>query len=114
MQVTVVPWDHDFLSNGYFGYDALFLSNGPGDPTVAKPLIDRVRTIMRMDNPPPVYGICMGNQIMALAAGMWGRLRTLYPTHAPFCVMASETYMKTKPLSLCVCVCLCAPTLFWA
>jgi carbamoyl-phosphate synthase small subunit len=64
--VTVirVPWDYDFLREDY---DGLFISNGPGDPTACKETISNLRRAMSMDR--PIMGICLGHQLMALAAG---------------------------------------------
>lgn len=53
--------------------DGVFLSNGPGDPEAAREAILEVRKLMqaqRTDGKPlPMFGICMGHQILALAAG---------------------------------------------
>ncbi|KAI1885288.1 hypothetical protein AGOR_G00218610 [Albula goreensis] len=65
-EVHLVPWDQDLLS---LEYDGLFISNGPGDPALAGSLIQNVRKVLESDRPQPVFGICMGNQITALAAG---------------------------------------------
>uniref|UniRef100_A0A3Q3JR93 ATP-grasp domain-containing protein n=1 Tax=Monopterus albus TaxID=43700 RepID=A0A3Q3JR93_MONAL len=65
-EVHLVPWDQDLLS---LDYDGLFVSNGPGDPSLATTLIQNVRRVLESDRPQPVFGICMGNQITALAAG---------------------------------------------
>ncbi len=62
--VTRVPWDYDFTGDEY---DALFISNGPGDPTQCVPTIRNVRAAMKANK--PILGICLGNQILALAAG---------------------------------------------
>uniref|UniRef100_A0A8C2KU63 Carbamoyl phosphate synthase arginine-specific large chain n=1 Tax=Cyprinus carpio TaxID=7962 RepID=A0A8C2KU63_CYPCA len=62
-EVHLVPWDQDLMS---LEYDGLFISNGPGDPSLAKTLIQNVR---KVQDSIPVFGICMGNQITALAAG---------------------------------------------
>ncbi|CAH1789870.1 unnamed protein product [Owenia fusiformis] len=64
-EVTVVPWNYDFTQ---VEFDGLFISNGPGDPSLAPQLIQHVRTVME-NRPEPIFGICMGNQITALAAG---------------------------------------------
>ena len=66
VSITVVPWDYDFNAMSQ-DIDGLFISNGPGDPNLCLPTIEHVRTFMRQDK--PIYGICMGNQILALAAG---------------------------------------------
>lgn len=50
-------------------YDGLFLSNGPGDPTMCSATIDNLRRLLELKEDIPVFGICMGHQIMALAAG---------------------------------------------
>ena len=65
-EVTLVrvPWDYDFTHEEY---DALFISNGPGDPTTCVPTIKHIR--MAMDQRKPILGICLGNQLLALAAG---------------------------------------------
>jgi len=64
--VTVirVPWDYDFNEEEY---DALFISNGPGDPTHCVATIENVKKAMKTGK--PVFGICLGNQILGLAAG---------------------------------------------
>lgn len=53
--------------------DGIFLSNGPGDPEEAKEAIAEVRKLMQAERedgkPMPIFGICMGHQILALAAG---------------------------------------------
>jgi carbamoyl-phosphate synthase small subunit len=46
--------------------DALFISNGPGDPLQAK---DAIASVRNLAGQLPVYGICMGNQICGLALG---------------------------------------------
>jgi carbamoyl-phosphate synthase small subunit len=66
VNVIRVPWDHDFIADD-LGADGLFLSNGPGDPTDVPELIARVRAWM--DRGRPTFGICLGHQLLALAAG---------------------------------------------
>lgn len=66
IKVITVPWDFDvFHSNLQF--NALFISNGPGDPKMADKTIETVKTSIA--NNIPTLGICLGNQILALAAG---------------------------------------------
>jgi carbamoyl-phosphate synthase small subunit len=64
LTVIRVPWDHDFLAEDY---DALFISNGPGDPTACGAAIANIRRALQGTR--PVMGICLGHQLMALAAG---------------------------------------------
>ncbi|MEK7672472.1 MAG: glutamine-hydrolyzing carbamoyl-phosphate synthase small subunit [Patescibacteria group bacterium] len=66
--VTVirVPWNYDFIAAGE-KFDGIFLSNGPGDPAMLTALHDIVRKAMALKK--PIFGICLGCQIMALAAG---------------------------------------------
>jgi carbamoyl-phosphate synthase small subunit len=47
--------------------DGIFLSNGPGDPAAVRYAIDNVRELV--DSGLPVFGICLGHQILALALG---------------------------------------------
>jgi carbamoylphosphate synthase small subunit len=50
-------------------FDGLFISNGPGDPQFCTETIDNVRKVVCVDNPKPVFGICLGNQLLSLAIG---------------------------------------------
>ncbi len=65
VSITVVPWDYDF--NSIEDFDGLFISNGPGDPNLCSQTVSHVQEFMKHSK--PIYGICMGNQILALAAG---------------------------------------------
>jgi carbamoyl-phosphate synthase small subunit len=47
--------------------DGLVLANGPGDPTALPAVVDLIRDVLRTDL--PVMGICLGHQLLALAAG---------------------------------------------
>ena len=64
VEVVRVPWDYDFST---IDYDGLFISNGPGDPSHCRVTIERIRRALADDK--PVFGICMGNQLLAMAAG---------------------------------------------
>jgi carbamoyl-phosphate synthase small subunit len=59
-----VPWDYDYHEEVF---DGLFLSNGPGDPKMCNATIENLRK--SLDENKPVFGICLGNQLMALASG---------------------------------------------
>lgn len=64
--VTVirVPWDYDFLNEDY---DGLFISNGPGDPKQCDIIIKNIKRAFEKEK--TIFGICLGNQLMALASG---------------------------------------------
>ena len=62
--VIRVPWDYDFNT---LEYDGLFISNGPGDPQQCQATITHIRKAMEMDK--PIFGICLGNQLLSIAAG---------------------------------------------
>jgi carbamoyl-phosphate synthase small subunit len=66
MRVVVVPWDCDILKQR-FKFDAVLVSNGPGDPKQATATIETVKKLLAKKI--PTFGICLGNQILALAAG---------------------------------------------
>jgi carbamoyl-phosphate synthase small subunit len=61
--VTLVPWDYDFTNDDY---DGLFISNGPGDPKQCAATINNLKKAYKSNK--PITGICLGNQLMALAA----------------------------------------------
>ncbi|KAA5607542.1 glutamine-hydrolyzing carbamoyl-phosphate synthase small subunit [Roseospira marina] len=67
-RVTIVPASTDFESIMAHEPDGVFLSNGPGDPaatgTYAVPVVRKL-----VESGKPVFGICLGHQILALALG---------------------------------------------
>ncbi|CAF4122334.1 unnamed protein product [Rotaria sp. Silwood2] len=67
-KVTVFPWNHPVKQDEF---DGLFLSNGPGDPQTQCPeTIATITSWIKSETVKPVFGICLGHQLMALAAGM--------------------------------------------
>lgn len=67
VEVVRVPWDYDFND---LPFDGLFLSNGPGNPDTCSDTVDNIRKfISNPDEVRPLMGICMGNQLLAKAAG---------------------------------------------
>jgi len=66
LTVIRVPWDYDFIEKGE-KFDGVFISNGPGDPAMLGKTIEIVKKCMDMKV--PIFGICLGNQLLAHAAG---------------------------------------------
>ncbi|KAL7554053.1 hypothetical protein ACHAWF_017438 [Thalassiosira exigua] len=69
-ELTVVPWDHPFASDMH-KFDGVFLSNGPGDPSYCDKTIEQLKQAISVpDNEvKPIFGICLGNQLLGIAAG---------------------------------------------
>lgn len=59
-----VPWDYDFTTGDF---DAILLSNGPGDPALCGVTVENIRKALAQEK--PIMGICLGNQLLARAAG---------------------------------------------
>eukprot|EP01083_Nonionella_stella_P236847 831427_1 len=66
VELKVVPWNYDFSQEEF---DGLFMSNGPGNPEKLSTTVDNLRAVLQRDQPAPVFGVCMGNQMLARAAG---------------------------------------------
>jgi carbamoyl-phosphate synthase small subunit len=64
VEVIRVPWDYDF---NQFAWDGLFISNGPGDPVHCRVTVEHIRQAMQTGK--PICGICLGNQLLGIAAG---------------------------------------------
>lgn len=65
-KVIRLPWNYD-LKELKGKYDGLFVSNGPGDPKLALKSTDAIQEAMREKK--PIFGICLGCQLLALAVG---------------------------------------------
>jgi len=65
-KVTVVPTDYPAEEVLARDPDGIFLSNGPGDPAAVKVAIQNVKKLIGKK---PIFGICLGHQILALALG---------------------------------------------
>lgn len=63
-QVKRVPWNYDYSKEAF---DGVFLSNGPGDPVDYKPTVKILQKAMLSNK--PIFGICLGSQLLGLAAG---------------------------------------------
>ena len=64
--VSILPWDITAEAVEALKPDGVFLSNGPGDPEDAKPVIELAA---RLRGKYPMFGICLGHQIIALSYG---------------------------------------------
>lgn len=64
--VQVVPWDYNLDPTTF---DGLFISNGPGDPELCDITIKQIQRALLLENPKPIFGICLGHQLLSLAAG---------------------------------------------
>ncbi|MFG0864462.1 glutamine-hydrolyzing carbamoyl-phosphate synthase small subunit [Pseudomonas sp. FYR_7] len=66
-RVTVVPAQTPASEVLALSPDGVFLSNGPGDPEPCDYAIQAIKEILETDI--PVFGICLGHQLLALASG---------------------------------------------
>ncbi len=64
-EVIRVPWNYDYTD---MEFDGLFLANGPGDPDMCEDAVKIIQKQMQKSDK-PICGICMGNQLLAKAAG---------------------------------------------
>lgn len=70
INVITVPWNYDIFdqaNNESLFFDGIVISNGPGDPKMATKTIEIIKKALGKKI--PIFGICLGNQILALAAG---------------------------------------------
>lgn len=66
LTVIRVPWNYDIFSK-IKEFHGVFISNGPGDPSILTETHDIIRKCLK--NNIPTFGICLGNQVLAIAAG---------------------------------------------
>ena len=66
IEVIRVPWDYDFNT---LDFDGLFLANGPGNPEQCGITVEHLRVFLQHPDVRPCMGICLGNQLLARAAG---------------------------------------------
>lgn len=64
VKVVRVPWNYNFNKEKF---DGLFIANGPGDPKMCRDTINNIKTALQKNK--PTFGICLGNQLLALASG---------------------------------------------
>lgn len=66
--IKVFPYDATYKDLAEFNPDGFFLSNGPGDPEPLTGVIEVAKEILANDK--PLFGICLGHQIIGLANGI--------------------------------------------
>jgi carbamoyl-phosphate synthase small subunit len=66
IDVTIVPWNTSAEEIRNLRPDGIFISNGPGDPTDVSEVKD---TVKKLIGKLPIFGICLGHQILSLAYG---------------------------------------------
>ena len=66
--VKVFPMDANLATIKAFNPDGIMLSNGPGDPAAMTNVIEHVKEMV--DSKLPIFGICLGHQILALSQGL--------------------------------------------
>ncbi|KAJ2719071.1 Multifunctional pyrimidine synthesis protein CAD [Coemansia sp. Benny D115] len=67
-RVSLLPWNHNIVSE-LSSFDGIFISNGPGSPAHCTPTVQQLQQAFEVYQR-PIFGICMGNQLMGMAAGL--------------------------------------------
>lgn len=74
VNIIRIPWNYDPFTDenpsttkALPHFDGLFISNGPGDPSLLTPTINIIKKALKLKM--PIFGICLGNQLIAHAAG---------------------------------------------
>jgi carbamoyl-phosphate synthase small subunit len=70
VELTVVPFDYNLETNpSNIEWEGLFISNGPGNPAMCSSTVDSIKYALTLEPAKPIFGICLGNQLLSLAAG---------------------------------------------
>lgn len=88
IKLITVPWNFDFIKSN-LKYDGIVISNGPGDPKQVATTINSIKDAVLEQI--PIFGICLGNQILALAAGGdTYKLKFGHRSHNQPCILDGE------------------------
>ncbi len=99
LEIVVVPYSYTYEQIMKFNPNGVFISNGPGDPAIYKGAIKMCRDLI--SNNIPTFGICLGNQILGLAAGGTsyklkyghrGGNKTVINTESNHCYITSQNH----------------------
>jgi len=99
LEIVVVPYNYTYEQIMKFNPNGVFISNGPGDPAMYKGAIEVCRNLIL--NNIPTFGICLGNQIIGLAAGGTsyklkyghrGGNKTVINTESNHCYITSQNH----------------------
>lgn len=66
--ITVVPYNYP-IQKVADKFDGIFISNGPGDPVYCSETVENLKQVIKGNPDLPLMGICMGHQLLSLAAG---------------------------------------------
>lgn len=99
LEVIQVPYNYNYDQIMTFKPNGVFISNGPGDPSIYKSAIEVCKKLL--ENSIPTMGICLGNQIIALAAdgssyklkyGHRGGNKTVIDTTTKKCYITTQNH----------------------
>jgi len=99
LEIVVVPYNSTYKQIMKFNPNGVFISNGPGDPAIYKSAIEVCKDLISNDI--PTFGICLGNQILGLAAGGTsfklpfghrGGNKTVIDTESNHCYITSQNH----------------------
>ncbi len=98
VNVITVPWNFDLTTSGYKDkIDGVVISNGPGNPKFVTETIANIKKIFDMNI--PILGVCLGNQLISLAAGGdTGKLKYGHRSQNQPCTMegTNRCYITTQ------------------
>lgn len=98
VNVITVPWNFDLITSEYKDkIDGVVISNGPGNPKFVTETIENIKKLFDMNI--PILGVCLGNQLISLAAGGdTGKLKYGHRSQNQPCTMegTNRCYITTQ------------------